>query len=435
MEALALGVFAGTFAALAIRQLVGRGPRIWVLLGVGAILTVGTGVLTLPGAAEALANEAPVLLFLLALFVLVAALERSGAIEHLARWVASRAGRPEDLPYLLFLTFGLLAGFVLNDALVLVGVPLAFTLARRLRVDAKPLLLGIAYAVSVGSVLTPLGNPQNLLIATDSGLSSPLLVFVRYLALPTAINLVLGAALLRWSARRRAPSVGQPFDSADPPFPLLPRGGWVDRLQRAPVLFVFPAAVVALFGSSLLGTLAGWEAPPSYLIALGAAVLVLLLTPGRVALVRRTDWTILLLFAGLFVVVAGAVTGGLLGGLERLLPVPGASGPTLGSTGTIVGASLLGSQLVSNVPWVALQIPLLHGLGYGAVTPTAWTALAAGSTLAGNLTLLGAASNLIVVEQAESRGVSIRLGEFVRLGLPLAAITTLVVVGCLFVGL
>lgn len=91
--------------------------------------------------------------------------------------------------------------------------------------------------------------------------------------------------------------------------------------------------------------------------------------------------------------------------------------------------------MVSNVPWVALQIPVLSGLGYGPGTPIIWMALAAGSTLAGNVTLLGAASNLILVESAEKLGVHIRLGEFVRHGLPLAAITITVLVVCLGLGL
>ena len=398
-------------------------------------MTVATDVLGPSGAATTLVGEGPVLLFLLALFVLVVALERSGAFEHLARWVASRAHRPSDLPYLLFLTFGVLAGFVLNDALVLVGVPLVFALARRLSVDPKPMLLGVAYAVSIGSVLTPLGNPQNLLVALDSGLPSPLVTFVRYLALPTAINLTLGAAFLRWSSRRRAGPVVAGSLPAREPVRLLPRGDWGTRLRRYPVLLVFPVTLVVLFGSDLVAALTGWAGPPSYLIALAGAFTVLLLTPGRVVLLRRIDWTILILFAGLFVVVAGAIAGGLLGGIERFLPIPGPTAPLLSSVAAITGTSLVGSQLVSNVPWVALQIPVLHGLGYGGSSAWAWAALAAGSTLAGNLTLLGAASNLIVVEQAETRQVSIRLGEFARQGLPLASLTTAVVVGCLALGL
>jgi Na+/H+ antiporter NhaD/arsenite permease-like protein len=175
-------------------------------------------------------------------------------------------------------------------------------------------------------------------------------------------------------------------------------------------------------------------AVPLYAIALGGAVVTLLLTPGRSELFTRVDWSIMILFAALFVVVAGAVAGGLLSGIEAILPIPGPGQP-VAATAAIIATSLAGSQLVSNVPWVALQIPVLKALGYGAATPWAWVALAAGSTLAGNLTLLGAASNLIVVEQAERAGVRIGLRRFVEVGLPLTAMTVGILFAFLVVGL
>jgi Na+/H+ antiporter NhaD/arsenite permease-like protein len=163
-------------------------------------------------------------------------------------------------------------------------------------------------------------------------------------------------------------------------------------------------------------------------------VLLLLVSPGRSQTLQRVNWSILLLFAGLFVVVAGAVNGGVIGSLEGAFPIPGPGHPT-GALLAVVGTSIAGSQLVSNVPWVALQIPVLSGLGYGAGSPIVWMALAAGSTLAGNVTLLGAVSNLIVVDTAEKLGVRIRLSEFIRHGLPLAGITIGVLVVCLAFGL
>jgi Na+/H+ antiporter NhaD/arsenite permease-like protein len=160
----------------------------------------------------------------------------------------------------------------------------------------------------------------------------------------------------------------------------------------------------------------------------------LVLTPRRATAVARIDWTILLLFAGLFVVVGGAVSGGVTAGLDGLLPIP-AAGHGVSALPSIWISSLGGPQLVSNVPWVALQIPVLQGLGYGPGTPVAWMALAGVATLAGNLTLLGAASNLILVRRAEREGVRISLVEFAREGIPLTLVTTAVLIGLLALGL
>ena len=195
-----------------------------------------------------------------------------------------------------------------------------------------------------------------------------------------------------------------------------------------------PVTMVALVTVDVTASVTGGVDVPLYAVALGGAVAVLLLTPGRSERFARVDWGILILFASLFGVVTGAIAGGLLSEFQTILPVPG-PGDRLSAIGAILLTSLGGSQLVSNVPWVALQIPLLRSLGYGASTPWAWMALAAGSTLAGNLTLLGAASNLIVVQQSERAGVRIGLGRFAKIGLPLTAITVLVLFAFLAVGL
>jgi Na+/H+ antiporter NhaD/arsenite permease-like protein len=422
-------ILAGTVGAVILRQLLQRGPPVWVVFALGAFLMVASEAISLGGASGAVASNLPILVFLFSLFVFAASLEQAGALDHLAQWVLGRARRASDVPMILFVSFGVLSAFILNDALVLVGVPLLFSLARRMRVSPEPLLLTLAFSVTVGSVATPFGNPQNLLVSLGSGIDAPVATFLRYLALPTAVNLALGGLYLRRAYGGRlaveADRDPSPRVSRVPFFPTARIGA---LLLRSPALVLFPVTIVALVTVDVASAVTSGPAVPLYLVALGGALVTLAVTPGRSALFARVDWSILVLFAGLFVVVAGAVSGGVLAAIQSAAPIPspGRPGPALA---TILLTSVAGSQLVSNVPWVGLQIPILHSLGYGAGTPWAWVALAGGSTLAGNLTLLGAASNLIVVEQAERAGVRISLRAFVRVGLPLTALT----VGVLFV--
>jgi Na+/H+ antiporter NhaD/arsenite permease-like protein len=433
VQPLAVALLAGTVGGVIVRQLLQRGPPIWVIFGVGALATVGSGELPLSGASGALLTNLPVLLFLLALFLFAAALERSGALDRLARRIIAGSRSPAQLPALLFVTFAALSTFILNDALVLIGVPLVLSVARRLRTAPEPLLLSLACSVTVGSVLTPFSNPQNLLVALESGLRAPVAVFLELLLLPTLVNILLGAWLVRRLLGRQvrsAPLAPGLLGEGTPH--LLPEEGLAGPVRRHPVLALFPATIAALLAIGVAAAFTGGELVPLYLVALVGALLLLLVSPGRRSLLTHVNWTILLLFAGLFVVVAGAVHGGVLTALEAATPGPAQRTP---ATAGIVLESLLGSQLVSNVPWVGLQIPALHSLGYGAATPWAWAALAAGSTLAGNLTLLGAASNLIVVEQAGASGVRIGLREFVRVGAPLTLLTVAVLLGFLWVGL
>ena len=165
--------------ATIVRHLLGRGPGVWTNFVAGAVLTVATGALPAGPAAGALVAAAPVLIFLLALFLFAGALERGGSLDHVARWIVGRARRVENLPAVLFLGFGIVSAFLLNDALVLIGAPLVLALSRRLDADPRPLLLTLAFAVTVGSVLTPFGNPQNLLVALQSGVPTPVTVFLR----------------------------------------------------------------------------------------------------------------------------------------------------------------------------------------------------------------------------------------------------------------
>ena len=430
---LALGVFLGVFGAVLVRQLLDRGPPVWSLFALGALGTVATGLLTPELAAGAVWGSASVLVFLLSLFLFARALQDAGALAHLARWLVGLAPRAEELPVVLFLGFGLAAAFLVNDALVVIGVPVLLAVALRLRVPARPLLLTLAFAVTVGSALTPFGNPQNLLVAAASGLRAPVATFLRYLLVPTAANLVVGAYYLRWRFRRELQGgTGAPA-APEARIRLLPTGGWGPRLRREPVLAIFPATVAALIGFGVASSVVPIAEVPDWLIAGVGAVALLAVSPSRSTVLRRVNWEILVLFAGLFVVVAGVVHGGLVRAVEAHVALPGPAHPIEGLA-TIVGTSLVGPQLVSNVPWVGIEIPTLIAAGYSSSTPIAWVGLAAASTLAGNVTLLGAASNLIVADLGERAGVRIGLRTFVRDALPIAAISLGILFACLVVG-
>jgi Na+/H+ antiporter NhaD/arsenite permease-like protein len=433
LEILAGVLLAVIFGGVVVHQLSGRGPSTWLIFLTGALLTVVLGVLSVPSAELAVATQLPVFAFLFSLFIFAIATERSGALDRMGRWLLGRARHPKQLPFVVFVGFGVLAAFVVNDALVLLGVPLLIAVARKLEAPATPLLLTLAFAVTVGSVLTPLGNPQNLLVSLSSGIASPIATFLRYLLVPTAINLALGGVYLRYR-------FGPRFAASSPAalkvhrIPLFPEGGWAARLRQFPVLVVFPGTLVILLTTELLAASTGGAQLPVYEVTLTGALLTLLLTPSRGRLVTDVDWSILLLFAGLFVVVAGAVQGGVVAALQSFILIP-PPGHTDAAIGLVLLASLGGAQVFSNVPWVALQIPVLHGLGYTAGTPLVWIALASGSTLAGNLTLLGAASNIIIVHRARRFGERLTLREFVRDGLPITGITLSVLYVCLLLGL
>ena len=161
------------------------------------------------------------------------------------------------------------------------------------------------------------------------------------------------------------------------------------------------------------------------MIALAGAVLALSTSRSwPQEIFAQVNWVLLLFFAGLFVVIFGAVHAGLFDTVvSRVQFQDGALG-----IGVVHGASLVMAQLVSNVPFTMLMLPVM---GNDASDPL-WLSLAAGATLAGNLTLMGSVANLIVAESAAHQGVKLDFWEFLRLGLPVTLLTTRVSVAVIW---
>jgi len=276
-------------------------------------------------------------------------------------------------------------------------------LAREHRLDPRLLLLTLAFAVTTGSVMSPIGNPQNLLIAIGSGIADPFVTFLTHLFVPTVLSLLATYGVLRLAFRKSlhgSPLVHERAGPGDP------------ALARLAGLSLGLIGLMVLAKVALVWVGAPWELRLSW-ITLAGALPILVASPRRVHLLRRLDWPTLLFFAAMFVLTACVwQTGFLQQSIDRL-------DLDLTQPGSILGVSVLLSQLVSNVPLVALYLPLLQHAG---VSEAGFLTLAAGSTIAGNLLILGAASNVIIVESADRRGVHLSLLQFACVGIPVTAL-------------
>jgi len=424
-----LAIFVATYGAIVLRNLKGVSLPIWAILLGGAVAMVFAGSISVVDAYRAV--NLPVITFLFSMFVLVTALDVSGALESFANSLLRRARKPEDLVYLTFFGFALGSSVLMNDTLALMGTPIMLTLARRMNLSARPMLLTLAFAVTIGSVLTPMGNPQNLLIALVSGIPAPVIGFGRYLLIPTLLNLVATYLVLRFLFRAEFSKVRDAFDQTK--LHQDTSGIKDSRLANLSLTVVLLTLALILI-VNLLETL-GVNQPfgISEVSLLGAAILLLVSGRGR-DIMKALDWGILLLFAGLFVIMQSLSNNGIITLIARGLPALSKADPRA-SLLSIISAGLLLSQVISNVPMVALYLPVMKSLNYGPSDVYAWAALAGGSTLAGNLTILGAASNLIIIEQAERSGQKLGFVEFLKVGLPITALNFLILYVALYLGL
>ena len=394
------------FVLIVVRQIGRFRLQIWQAMLFGALTVLLTGQISPAKALQAINLD--VILFLFGMFVVGQALEESGYLSHLSSRLFGRAKTVDSLLLLILFGAGLLSAFLMNDTLAIIGTPVMLQIARKTGIRPKLLLLSLAFSVTIGSVMSPIGNPQNLLVAINGNIPNPFITFLRYLAVPTLINLFLTYLILKFFYREHLKN--EPLNhSADP---ITDPG--LARLSKIS-LIVIVILVLAKITTSLLGL--GIDFRLTY-IALAAALPIILLSPRRRGVVRRIDWSTLIFFAAMFVLMKSVWDSGYFQNVITNLHL------NLQSVGIIMVVSIVLSQLISNVPLVALYLPVLSHLG---ATTKEMMALAAGSTIAGNFSILGAASNVIIIQNAEKKaGETLTFWEFVKIGIPLTAVNALV---------
>ncbi len=396
-------VLCAVFLLIAVRQVGGYRLQIWQVMLGGALVVLLTLQISPLDALAAINID--VMLFLLGMFIVGEALHRSGLLFHLGHRVFRRAGSVDALVLLVLFSIGGLSVLLMNDTLAIVGTPLVLHFALKQKVSPKLLLLALAFAVTIGSAMSPIGNPQNLLIALNDGIDAPFVTFFSRLFVPTIVNLLLAYAVLRWFYRDEFRRELPPMEDDGVKDPVLAK--WCK------VSLVLIIAMIAL-KIVLVMVRPDLDFRLTYIALAGAAPIVLF-SSRRAEVVRNVDWSTLVFFASMFVLMAAVWNAGFFQGL-----LDGVTGLT--SLPMVLGVSVVLSQFISNVPFVALYMPLLLEAGGGT---TEMIALAAGSTIAGNLLILGAASNVIIIQNAEREGQTLTFLEFARVGIPLTLLNCL----------
>ena len=372
----------------------------------GGVLVLATRQITFPDAIKAINLD--VILFLFGMFAIGQALEESGYLAHLSQRLFKLGTTAGSLMFIVVFGSGLLAAFLMNDTMAIVCTPLLLVLSRNSKIPAGPLLLALAFGVTTGSVLSPIGNPQNLLIALSGGIDNPFLTFIKYLAVPTIINLGVVYFMLKLYYPRFFRNPIQILESAPVRDNKL---AGLCKISLALLAFLIAAKIV------LVIAVPAFEFRLTY-IALISALPVLAGSRRRLEIIRRLDWSTLVFFASMFVLMASVWGSGVFQSALARLDLD------LGGQGVVLGISVVLSQFISNVPMVALYLPVLKQAGS---STGALMALAAGSTIAGNLTILGAASNVIIIQSCENRcEETITFWEFLRIGFPLTVINVLI---------
>jgi Na+/H+ antiporter NhaD/arsenite permease-like protein len=390
---LVLAVFLAVYVGMAL----GRWPGLRIdrtgIAILGAVVLYAAGAIDGPQALQAI--DFPTLIVLFGLMMLSAQYAACGFYDWCSARIAATRASPTMILGLTVLVAGVLSAMLANDVVVFAMTPMLIKGLVRRGLDPRPYLIALAGASNAGSAATVIGNPQNILIGQTGQLD--FWTFLGACGPPAAFGLVTVFAVigLVWRRQLRAPA------DRDIQIELPP----VDRLGIAKAVLA-TVALLAMFAVPL---------PQVTGVLIVAAVLLVSRRLATREILGLVDWHLLVLFAGLFVVTAAFVEAGLAADTLGALAAAGIDPHGLPA---LAALTLFGSNTIGNVPTVVLLLTVLENLPEQALY-----ALAALSTLAGNLLIVGSLANIIMVERAGQCGVTVGFGEHARCGIPITLIS------------
>jgi Na+/H+ antiporter NhaD/arsenite permease-like protein len=349
-----------------------------------------------------------VILFLFGMFVVGSALEESGYIYYLSCNIFRKAKSTDHLILFILFGFGIMSAFLMNDTVAIIGTPVVLLLAKKYFLPPKLMLLTLAFAVTIGSVMSPIGNPQNLLIALNGKIGNPFITFFKFLLIPTIINLFLTYILLKFFYRKQFHAFSQ-----KPIYAYIKdrKLSTLSKISLVLIIILVAAKIAMVFLNLKI------DFSLTY-IALLASLPIILFSPKRLAIIMNIDWHTLIFFASMFILMESVWQ------TRFFQSIITKSNINITSIPVILAVSIIISQFISNVPMVALYLPMLVHVG---ASVKELIALAAGSTIAGNLFILGAASNVIIIQNAEKKSSeTLTFLEFAKIEIPLTIINTII---------
>lgn len=398
MFPIAVFIVAVVFLLIIVRHIGKRKIPIWVIMTSGAVTALIFQCISIPDAVYAINYD--VIIFLFLMFIFGAALDKSGILHSASITAFTKAKTKKRVLLIFILVMALASAFLMNDTMAIIGTPIALLCAKRYNISAKTMLLALCFSVTFGSCVTPIGNPQNLLIAMSGGVQFAFPNFALYLLVPSIISLAVVYLILSFTIKD-----DEIYHECE---------NFETDKKLAKLCQISLAIIFSMIAARIVLSLFSIELS-FVLIAAAAALPLVIFSNRRLELLKNVDYTTLLFFASMFILMAAVWNSGF---IQTLLPDSvSTSVPVLLASGVIV------SQFVSNVPFVLMILPVLETAG---ASVSMYMAAVAGTTCAGTLTVLGAASTIIVIQHAEKNGESLSFMDYFKKGVIVTLIASAV---------
>ena len=414
MDVLVIVIFVAALAAIAFDW----AHRTKIALG-GASLMVVLQIIDQEHAVEAI--DWPTLGLLAGMMVIVSLAEPTGVFTYIAlRATQLSRGNPIALVFLLALVTGVLSAFLDNLTSILLVVPITLLIADILGIPPIPLVIIQVLASNIGGTATLIGDPPNILI----GASRPELSFMDFivnLAPVSFFTLFVVSALLALVYRgslRADPERAADIASLDPARDMR------DAKNVKRILAVLVGTILAFFAHSALGV------EPAVVALVGATVMLFVAGEDVDDALGRVQWSTLLFFVGLFVMVGGLVEQGVIAEVAEQLATL-TEGSRTAEALVILWSAAAGSALVDNIPFTTAMIPVVEEIQGDEFDDGLWWSLALGACFGGNATMIAAAANVAATGILDRTGNHVSFLRFLAIGLPMTFVSLVIATGYL----
>lgn len=345
---------------------------------------------------------------LVGMMIFVAIVRRSGMFEYIAVRAAKAVhGDPWKIMVAFTLITAVLSAILDNVTTVLLVGPMSIAIARMLKIDPVPFLMGQILASNVGGTATLIGDPPNIMIGSAAHLS--FMDFLENTGFAVLFILAVLILLMKIVYEKKI-EMGTVDTSAieklDPSKSITNRA-----LMRKGIIVLICVIVGFMFHDKL-----GIE---SSVIALTAAAVMLIIGREDVnEAIQDVEWTTILFFMSLFVVVGGLTETGIIKELASKI-INATDGHPMVTMLVLLWASALLSSILDNIPFVATLIPLILAMQADGMDVTSfWWAISLGACLGGNGTMIGASANVVLSDISTKHGYPITFKSYLKVGMP-----------------
>ena len=356
-----------------------------------------------------------VIFLLFGMMIIAGAMRRSGVFQWLAiqsaKWTR---GEPVRLMAVLLILTALASAVLDNVTTVVLIGPITIFLASRLQVSPVPFLIAEVLASNIGGMATLIGDPPNLIVGSAAGFS-----FIDFLNHMLPVSVVLMALLLVYARLVFRKSIVVQSEQRLGLMRMDAKAAIVDPvLARRSVIVL----AVTILGFVIHGFV---HLEPATIAVAGAAVLMIWARLDPHESFEDVEWAGLLFFIGLFIVVGALLETGVITSLADQLADWTGNDPFVTSIAMVWFAGIA-SGIVDNIPLAAAMVPVVHELSAVMDVQPLWWSLALGADLGGNLTVIGASANVILITLAEREGNKITFRQFLVHGVPVTLVTLVV---------